>query len=452
MKGRAGRLGRSVFLIAALLPLLTAAGPRQDRGAAALWTHLPERFILGTGIPCVYQKDTASPTTAVGLFITGGRSAVPDGLDGLAAISTRLLLEIPDEGKVRDLMAQATRLSYVCLEDCSIILIECLSEHLEEALRTASKIIQDPLISGLRVARAKDLMTAGWKAEEDDAVAAARGAAFRAFFGGRGYGSALYGTKDSLEAVARKDVLAFVRRFLVKPNIVFGVETDLEKDAIRLLLEGLFDSLPDGEAVDVPLQEPVLPRESEVRLEKDSKQTYLGRAFALPRAGLPDMARGYLLETLLGKGPGSRLWPLRVEEKLAYGVDTDLIWTKSAGLLIAYLETGRAKEHEAAAALDRALLALRREGVSEEEMEATRVMARARFLRGVEAKSPRLMTLGLFEILGLGTRGVSAFYEALGNVTRDELNAFARDTLAPDLALDLTVGPAKAENLPGGCS
>ena len=167
----------------------------------------PERFTLATGIPCVYQKDAVSPTTVVGLFIAGGKSAVPPGLDGLAAVATRLLLEIPDEGKVRDLMAQATRLSYVCLEDCSVILIECLTENLEEALRVAAKIIQDPLVSGLRVGRAKELMASNAKIEDDDAVAAGRNAVLKALFGGRGYGSALYGTEPGLKSIDRKDVL-----------------------------------------------------------------------------------------------------------------------------------------------------------------------------------------------------------------------------------------------------
>ncbi|MBN2265539.1 MAG: insulinase family protein [Candidatus Aminicenantes bacterium] len=452
MTASRGGPGLPVIVLAAVVLIQAAAAPGQDARDSAIWSHAPERFMLATGIPCVYQKDAASPTTAVGLVIGGGRSAVPAALDGLAAISTRLLLEIPDDGKVRELMAQATRLSYACLEDHSVVLVECLSEHLQQAVHTASRIIQDPLISSLRVGRAKDLMAANMKAERDDAVAAARAAAFRAFFGGRGYGSAPFGTEAGLEAIARKDVFAYVRRVLVRPNVLFVVETDLEKDAIRELLEKSFDALPDGEAPGAPLQEPALPEEPRVRLERESRQTYVGRAFAVPRAGLTDMARGYLLETLLGKGPGSRLWPLRTDERLAYNVETDLTWTRGAGLVIAYLEAGRAKAAEAGAALDRVLEILAREGVPQAEMEATRTMARARFLRGLETKSPRLRTLGLFEILAPGAGGLSGFYEALGAVTRDDLNAFIHKILDPSRALALTVGPEGPKYPQGGDS
>ncbi|RPI99769.1 MAG: insulinase family protein, partial [Candidatus Aminicenantes bacterium] len=417
----------AIFGAAALLPAAQRLSP-------------PERFTLATGIPCIYQKDAVSPTTVVGLFIGGGKSAVPPGLDGLAAVATRILLEIPDEGKVRDLMAQATRLSYVCLEDGSIILVECLTENIEEALRVAAKIVQDPLVSGLRVGRAKELMTANAKIEDDDAVAAGRNAALRALFGGRGYGSTLYGTEAGLKAIDRKDVLAFIRRFVVKPNVFFFVATDLEREPLRRLLETAFDAFPEGPAVEVPRQEPVLPDDRDVLVVKDVKQTYIGRAYALPRTGLKDMAEGYLLETLLGKGPGSRLWTLRADERLAYGVDADLTWMKSAGMLIAYLETGRAKSPEAGAALDRILSALREDGVTEEELAATQTMARGRFLRATEAKSPRLRTLGLFELLGLGTGASSGFLEALQGVTREDLNAFIRAALDPGRAVRIAVG------------
>ncbi len=448
MRGPAVRL-----LVLALASLVAAAGGSgRAAGPKGPWVNPPERFILGTGIPCIYQKDTASPTTVVGLFIAGGKSAVPAGLDGLAAMSTRLLLEIPDEGKVRDLMAQATRLSYSSHEDGSIVLIECLTEHLEEALRVASKIIQQPLISGLRVGRAKELMTANWKTEDDDAIAAARSAALRAFFGGRGYGSALFGTEESLKAIDRKDILAFVRRFVVKPNVFFCVVTDLERDAVRRLLEAAFDSLADGEAAALPPQEPALPETRDINLEKDTKQTYIGRAYALPRRGLADMARGTLLESLLGKGPGSRLWALRGAERLAYSVDADLTWTKAAGILVAYLETGRAKAAEAAKALERTLEELGRDGIGEEEMTAARTMARARFLRAAEAKTPRLRTLGLFETLGHGPDGAAGLLEEIEAVTSSDLSEYIRATLAPGRALSLTVGPAGTGRSPGGPS
>ena len=437
--GRLGRAGAGLVLALAAAVLAVSAAPADPPSP---WKNAPERFVLATGLPCLYQKDTASPTTVVGLFIGGGKSAVPQGLDGLAAISTRILLEIPDEGKVQDLMSQATRLSYVCFEDTSVVIIECLTEHLEDALRVSSKIIQDPLISGLRVGRAKETMRAYGKMEEDDAVTTGRNTAFAAFFGGRGCGSVLYGTEATLEAIGRKDLTGFVKRYLVKPNVFFGVQTDLDPEPIRRLLERFFDGIPGGQAPDALRQDPVLPENRDVTVTKDTKQSFVGRAYALPRAGLADMARGILLETLLGKDPGSRLWSLRVDDRLAYSVDADVTWMKTSGLLIAHLETDRTRAAQAAAALERRIEGLRSEGIPEEEMAAARTVARNRFLRETEAKAPRLRMLGLFEGLGLGPGSVAELFSAFEAVGREEMEAYVRDALDPSRALRITVGPA----------
>jgi zinc protease len=434
---RCSRLSAALLLAAGL-----AAGTGRPDPPVSLWRSAPVEFDLASGVRCLYQKDDTSPTTVIGLFIAGGKASVPPGLDGLAAIATRLLLEIPDEGKVRDIMAQATRLSYVCLDDLSVVLIECLSENIEDTLRVAAKIIQDPLLSGLRVSRAKELMAASGKIEADEAATAARAAVFGALFGGAGYGSALYGTKESLKSIDRKDVVGYVRRLVVKPNVFFGVESDLDREPVARLLETFFDKLPDGPAPESPAASPVLPEERDIVLVQETKQTYLGRSYALPREGLADMAKGLLLETLLGKGPGSRLWPLRVDQRLAYSVDADLSWTRRAGVIIAHLETDRTKTPAAAAALDRVLAELQERGIPEPELTAAKTTARARFLRAVEQKTPRLQTLGLFEVLGIGPDPSAGLLSAIEAVTGAELNAYVRKMLAPERALRVTIGPA----------
>lgn len=439
---RSRRSPRAAARLLAILLASAAAGSGTGTPGTWPWKNAPETFALAGGVPCIYQKDASSPTTVVGLFIGGGRAAVPAGLDGLAALSTRLLLEIPDEDKAGELMSQATRLSFVCLEDHSIVLIECLTGNLEAALKVTAKIVLDPLISGLRVGRARELMEINGRADDDDAVTAGRQAVFRGLFGDGGYGTSLFGTKRTLEAIDRKTVLAFVRRFVVRPNVLFCVQSDLDRDPVRRLLEASFRSFPEGPAAVPPPQAPVLAPDRDIALVRDTQQTYVGRGFALPRRGPVDMAKGLLLETLLGRGPGSRLWGLRADEGLAYGVDADLTWTKSSGVLIARLEAGRDKSARAAAALDRALGDLRDGGPGPEELEAAKIMARAGFLRETEAKAPRLRWLGLFAVLGLGEGSVPDLLDAIGGLTLEAMKAYIGEVLDPARAVRVTIGPA----------
>jgi len=434
---------RAAWFLWSCAGLLMAAGPSGSPGAP--WREHSEKSTLATGLPCIYQKDTSSPTTVVGLFAAGGKSAVPLGLDGLAYLTTRLTLEIPNEGMVQDLMSQATRLSLLCSEDFSAVLIECLSENLEEALRVAGKIIQDPLITGLRIGRTKEMMKLYGRSEEDESTVAAHNAVMKAIFPGAGYGTAVYGTEESLGgAIDRKDAVAFYRRFFTKKGLFFYVATDLDRGPVRALLEKYFAGFPDGEDVSIPLVYPALPAVRDIALTRDSKQTYVGRASLLPAPDAPGQAKGCLLETLLGKGPGSRLWGLRMTEKLAYSVDAEVTWTKSSGILEAYLETENAKSARASEALDRTLADLQDKGITDEELRTTKTMAKARLLRSAEAKASRLRTVGLYEVLGLGHGHLTGISEALDEVTLEDMNAFIREALSPDRILRVTVGPKPA--------
>ena len=438
------RLAGRIFTAAFAAGILAAAVASPETG---IWKTSPRRSSLATGIPLIFHQDKASAMTAVGLFVPGGRAAVPAGLDGLAYLTTRLTLEIPDEGKARDLMAQATRMTFSCDEDYSLVVIECLSENLEAALRVAGKIIQDPLMTGLRIGRGTDMMALYAQAEKDDAVLAGSNAAMKAFFRGQGYGSSSYGSEASLKAVERKDVLAFFRRHFTSKSVFFSVVSDLDAAPVQALLEKHFSKFPEGERPEVGAAPPVLPEDREVRLTKDSKQTYVGRAFALPPPTADEHAKGYLAEVLIGKGTGSRLWALRTAERLAYNVDSRLTWTRSAGILEAFLETENAKSERAAAALDRELRALWERGVTAAEFEATKTMAKASFLRLAETKSARMRILGQLEVLGLGFDHIAGLFGAIDAVTLDGLNAYIRAVLAPDKTLKVTVGPGGPEGL-----
>jgi zinc protease len=435
-----GRPAGLSLLALACAGLVAAAGPSRLSGAP--WKERAEKFILSTGLPCIFQKDKTSPTTVIELVAVGGMSAVPEGLAGLAYLTTRLTLEIPDEGKAQNLMSQATRMSLHCSEDCSIVLIECLSEYLERALRAGAEIIQDPLITGLRISRAKEMMKLYGRAEEDDSVMAGRNAVRKAFFAGTGYGTAVYGTEDSLKAIERKDALAFYRRFFNKKGLFFCVSSDLEREPVQALLEKYFAGFAEGESVSIPTPPPTVPPSRDIALTKDTKQTYIGRAFVLPAPDAVNQAMGYLFETLLGKGPGSRLWSLRLAEKLAYNVDAQITWMKSSGILEAFLETQNAKSARASEALDRTLAGLREKGISDEELRTTKTMAKAQFLRSTEAKAARMRIIGLFEILGLGYGHLAGLFDVLENVRLEDMNAYIRAALSPERALRVTIGPA----------
>ena len=439
MSSRTAKAGLALAACLALHPLALIA-QQSPAPVASPWEDGPERFRLAAGMDCLYQKDSSSLVTIVALFVPGGKSAVPEGKDGLAFLSARLTLEIPDYTAAQDIMAQATRMGITVLEDCSVICIECLSENLDEALRVASEIIQDPLFSGVRIDNVKKLMSIYGKAEEDDAAEAGHNAAMGAFFRGRGYGSAVYGTASSLKSIEKKDVTESYARFFTRSGVFFSVCSNLGRDRVRAPLEKYFVKFKTARTEPVSPSPPASPEDGTISLERDTKQTYIARAYPLPPPTVGSWEKGYLLEVLLGKGPGSRLWDLRAQGRLAYNVGARLTWMKAGGVIEAYLETENSKKEQAVTALGGVLQTLYEKGVTEEELSMTRSLARAHLLRTNEAKKPRAQSMGLFEVLGLGFDYLSTAFAGIDAITPAEMNAYIRGALAPDKSLLVLVG------------
>jgi len=408
--------------------------------------NLPQKSSLSNGLPIIYQKDTASGVTVLTFLIRGGQKAEPDGMDGLSYLAARLSVEIPDQDKVQDLMVRATRHSLTSKGDFSLIQLECLSENLEETLKIFAGIMMDPLFSGLRINFVKENMAHLQNIQSDDSVNVGHLAQLDAFFGKTGYGRSIYGTEESLKKIKGRDIENFYKQQFRADRMACAAISDLDSEKVLAFLQKYLFKLPSGEttpASDGPAQAGSSAAPKEKFIEKETKQCLVSMAFSLPTTSAKTFVLNYLLENFLGKGPGSRLWGLRSEEKLAYNVNAQVTQMKDAGILEAYLETDAAKTGAASEALKKILTGLFETGLSEEELQIAKASTIAQFMRLNETKDKRASTLVIFEGLGLGYDFFTKFSQDIEAVTLAELNSYIKNILAPEKASLVVVGPKK---------
>jgi len=400
-----------------------------------------QKKVLDNGLTVIIERDVSSATTTLQILIKGGMRAEPADKRGLAFLTTRLSVEIPDSGKAQELIGLATRFLITSQGDSSLINIECLSANLEPSLKVLSKIFLDPLFSGLRIDAVRKHMEHQGMVEEDDSVRLGHLAGLRAFFSGSGYGGSTYGDKASLEAIKNKDVSEFYKGYFLGGNIIMSFASDLPEETLLDLVSRYFARLPAGNSI---VLGPVIasePGEKMVSLERDSKQAFVGQAYRLPALSRRNFALASILESLLGKGQGSRLWALRSEKKLAYNVNCRATQMEEAGVIEAYLETDTAKKEVAREALRAVLDELYRSGTTEEELRDTKNAAKADFTRDNETKARRAGTLAFFEASGLGLDYFDGVVLEIEALSLEEVNSYIKETLAPEKALEVVVGP-----------
>lgn len=433
-KGLALLVGGCAVL--ALLSFTAVSSAGQDQ----CWKLEAQKRTLDNGLTLVIERDGSSETTVIQILVRGGKRAEPEGKSGLAFLTTRLAVEIPDSDKVRELMCMATGFSVASRGDYSLINIECLSSNLEPTLKILSKIILDPLFSSLRIDAVKDYMRHQSRVEEDDSVVVGHLASLRAFFSSPGYAGSVYGEEKTIEAIKGRDIAEFYRRHFIATNLIVVVISDLEEQRIIEIVGGALAGLSRGDALPF---EPVglrVPEEKTAVIERDTKQSYISLSYPLPEASPRGYALSYLLENLLGKGPGSRLWPLRSEKRLAYNVNSRLTQKLDGGLLEAYLETDNSKRKTARVELRSVLDELAENGADAAELSTAKAAARASFLRDNEVKEPRASTLAAFEALGLGFGYFNGLLNEMAAIKLEEMNAFIKSVLAREKAFEVVVG------------
>ena len=417
----------------------TIAVPAQD-GPWRLGQE-PQRFALENGLTVLLQTDASAANSVVQLFVRGGSRDDPQAGAGLAFLTMRLALEIPDQTKLRQLMDFGSSFSLHVDEDYSLVTIRALSRHLQPTLEVLTAIFVEPLFSSLRIDGIKAQMKHLQQRAADEPNELMRTLTVGNFFGDSGYGAKLFGDEASLAALTKKDVEDFFGSHFVAANMVAVVISDLSAAELKPMLIRLFGQLPPGRIV-TPAPLPAgKAAQAAKNVTRQSAQTHIAAAVLLPGLSAENLLLATLLETWLGKGVGCKLWPLRDQSDLTYGVNAEVLLQKEAMLLNVYLKTGCPRADEALKSLQQILRAVYEHGISEGEFSAVKAYAQADFWRENESRERRAANLAFMEGLGLSHRLAGDFAARLGAVKLDELNRFVRDWLAPERWFILRIGP-----------
>ena len=403
-----------------------------------VWKNQPEKVVVNDHLSFIYQQDLSSELTVIHILVKGGKRAVPVSQRGLGFITTGLAVEMPDMEEVRELTQMASVHYYHVHGDYVTISISSLTANLEKTLKIIARVLRKPLLSDLRISNIKRYLKHRQQAEADSPEQLMESTFFNALF--TSYAGSIYGDPESLKNIKRKHVLDFYKRFFNHAHMIISVSTDLSKAEIIPIIGRNFASFPAGELQPLEKTAASVPEKKQIFAAKDNQQVLISYGALLPGLSRKNFALIYLLENLLGKGIGSKLWPLRDQKELAYSLATRFIQMQDAGLLTISLKTDISKKEEARQALKGLISDLYKNGITPEDLAITRVRSRADFLRDNETKERRCQWLAYFEALGVGFDYLEAFFSQVDQLTLEDLNTYLKEVLNPDQLLEVVIG------------
>lgn len=259
-------------------------------------------------------------------------------------------------------------------------------------------------------------------------------------------GRDIAGSRASVAALRREQLLAFKARHYSPKSTVVSVAGDLEHEAV---VDRLASLLGHWNGPPPHNYQPAPPPPEGPRLAlcfKDTEQAHL----ILRVPGLshhhPDRFALALLSTLLGEGMSSRFF-LEIRERLglAYAIDSSVAFLSDTGVVEAYAALEPSRIQATTRVILREWRRLREEPVSDEELQRAKEFTKGRLLLGLEDSMATAGWWGQQELLRDEVLSVDEVIAHVEAVTPADVRRLARQCFCGQRLSLAVVGPLKDE-------
>jgi zinc protease len=402
----------------------------------------PHRAVLSNGLVVILRENHANPTVAVQGVVRAGAVFDPPGRSGLAAFVGAML----DRGtRKRSAFEQAAAIENVgahLLFDGNAETLgfsgTSLTEDLPLLLDVLADALMNPAFPEDQVEKARDELLIQVRMAEDHTASVASHTANRLLYPEwHPFHWPSIGTRETLNAVTREDLLAFHARHygpeMTTLVLVGDVTPEETLPAVERSLAG-FPPLASPPAFTVPDAPPLrAPARQVVRLPGRSQTDIVWAKHGFARTA-PDYYPALLMNYILGGGSlSSRLMDrLRDRQGLVYGVYSVLAPGIGAGPLQIRAGTNPAQVDLAVAAIENEVRRMHQEGPTAEELAEAKGYLTGVFPVRLESNGGVAAQLAAAEVYGLGLDYLERYAELIESVTLDATRAAAGRHLVPD--------------------
>jgi len=391
-------------------------------------------FRTAHGIPILILPRPGAPIVNIGVFVRGGASVEPKGLDGLA----RLVVQASLKGTAKRTGARIAEAAEELggsigvssgLESVGWTL-SVPTRHLGLAVELLADVIQNAQFASDAVETERLLAVAEVERMRDDMYRWPMRLAMQAAYPQHAYAHAVIGTETSLSAIDAEQVRDYHAMRVLHGPAAIAVVGEVSPADVAEIVAREFENLEwnDDSAPSRPEWPSAVITSAEAR---QKQQTALGILFEGPSRLDPARHASHVL-SVIASGLGGRFFEqLRDKQSLAYTVSAYGIERRSAGLFAAYIATAPEREEEARAGLLAEFAKLREAPVSDEELQRA-----ITYLVGTHAIAQQSGASVMGDILdawlfGAGLAERHSFVADIQGVTAADVQALAQRYFIP---------------------
>lgn len=444
--------------IAALFAVLIATLPLPGR-AAGKGVFFPETFTLSNGMQVVVVTNRRVPVVTHMVWYKVGAADDPYGRSGLAHFLEHLMFkgtEVVPAGAFSKIVAKnGGHDNAFTTYDYTAFFQSVARDRLELVMRMEADRMTGLRLTDDAVYPERDVIIEERHQRTDNEPADRLSEQFEAtLYVRHPYGAPVIGWGPEMSTLTREDAEAFYRRWYAPNNAVLVVAGDVSAEELKPLAEKYYGVIPPRVVPERKrLQEPPIEAARRVVLkDEEVRQPMLRRSWLAPSYRTAKGDTAYALQVLseiMSGGSDSRLYrSLVVDRKIATSVWLAYNPTALDGSSVSAgaVPAPGADVAIVESSLEAELARLVADGVTEEEVATarSRMLAEAAYAR--DSLSGPAQVLGSALTTGQTIDDVENWPARIEGVTRDAVNAAARDVLSQTNHVTGLLLPAAKEN------
>jgi len=319
-----------------------------------------------------------------------------------------------------------------------------LDEHLPKAVDVLSELVQRPLFEAKEIEKEKQVVLEEIKNIEDDPDDLIHDYFDRTLFPNHALGFPVIGTPKCVKELSRDDLLGHLRKHYGPGQLVVAAAGNLKHEAVVALVEKYFNLKPHRNG---HLKRDLARRSLQGREEIFEKQITQAHV-CLGTVGYSVKHQHryplLLLNTLLGDGMSSRLFQhIREKYGFAYNIYSFANFMSDTGNFGVYVGTDEHKVEKSIALIRKELEKLKKQTVSNAELERTKAQLKGTMMLSLENMSSRMMRLGTGELIFRDHMPVDEILRRVDGVTSAQILETANNLIRFDHFSTVIIKPAK---------
>ena len=379
---------------------------------------------LDCGVRVVMETIPHVQSAAIGIWVKTG--AVNETLKyaGVSHYIEHMMFKGTENRNAREIAADIDKIggqmNAFTSKESTCYYVKVLKDNFEKGAEVLLDMLSNSLFDKIEMDKERQVICEEIKMIEDQPDDLAHDVVSEILFKGNPLGNSIIGTPSSLNRISRKVLTEYFDTQYTRDSIVVSVAGNINPDQVCAYLEDKFDKLGASKPVH---ENGYTPYEKKHKvIVKDIQQSHLCLATRAISLIDPRYYAFSVLNNVMGGSMSSRLFQnIREEKGLAYSVYSMLNCFSSDGYFNIYAGVSHDKIGAAIGGIREELEILGSQGITEEELSASREQLKSSYIFGQENVASRMFAIGKNLILLDRVFTTEEVLEGLNAVTMDDI-------------------------------